>query len=54
MPPLTTQQMEVARVRFPDTEFITVTAYQNDKTKALKIKYNPYAKGFREGRDRIK
>ncbi|ELU04858.1 hypothetical protein CAPTEDRAFT_163410 [Capitella teleta] len=36
---------------FPETRFIAVTAYQNDKIRyvtKLKINYNPFAKGFRE------
>uniref|UniRef100_A0A8C9L927 T-box domain-containing protein n=1 Tax=Pavo cristatus TaxID=9049 RepID=A0A8C9L927_PAVCR len=31
---------------FPETEFIAVTAYQNDKITQLKIDNNPFAKGF--------
>ncbi|XP_056627841.1 T-box transcription factor TBX6 [Triplophysa dalaica] len=33
---------------FPETQFITVTAYQNTKITDLKINSNPFAKGFRE------
>lgn len=33
---------------FPETQFIAVTAYQNDKITQLKIDNNPFAKGFRE------
>ncbi|XP_059216329.1 T-box transcription factor TBX2-A isoform X2 [Stomoxys calcitrans] len=33
---------------FPETEFIAVTAYQNDRITKLKIDNNPFAKGFRE------
>ncbi|KAI7812876.1 T-box transcription factor TBX3a [Triplophysa rosa] len=33
---------------FPETDFIAVTAYQNDKVTQLKIDYNPFAKGFRD------
>uniref|UniRef100_A0A7N4PQ91 T-box domain-containing protein n=2 Tax=Sarcophilus harrisii TaxID=9305 RepID=A0A7N4PQ91_SARHA len=33
---------------FPETEFITVTAYQNIKVSQLKIKHNPFVKAFRE------
>ncbi|KAL1451849.1 hypothetical protein WDU94_006185 [Cyamophila willieti] len=32
---------------FPNTEFIAVTAYANDKITQLKIENNPFAKGFR-------
>uniref|UniRef100_A0A6P7FQK4 T-box transcription factor TBX6-like isoform X1 n=1 Tax=Diabrotica virgifera virgifera TaxID=50390 RepID=A0A6P7FQK4_DIAVI len=34
--------------RFAETQFIAVTAYQNEKITQLKINYNPFAKGFRE------
>uniref|UniRef100_A0A8D3B266 T-box domain-containing protein n=1 Tax=Scophthalmus maximus TaxID=52904 RepID=A0A8D3B266_SCOMX len=33
---------------FPETQFITVTAYQNNKITELKINSNPFAKGFRD------
>eukprot|EP00066_Takifugu_rubripes_P006444 XP_003971242.1 PREDICTED: T-box transcription factor TBX2b-like [Takifugu rubripes] len=33
---------------FSETEFIAVTAYQNEKITQLKIDNNPFAKGFRE------
>ncbi|XP_054721387.1 T-box transcription factor mls-1-like [Uloborus diversus] len=33
---------------FPETQFITVTAYQNQQITRLKIASNPFAKGFRE------
>ncbi|XP_075215424.1 T-box transcription factor TBX15-like [Lycorma delicatula] len=33
---------------FPETSFITVTAYQNQQITKLKIACNPFAKGFRE------
>nr|XP_046163031.1 T-box transcription factor TBX2b-like isoform X2 [Oncorhynchus gorbuscha] len=33
---------------FPETDFIGVTAYQNDKITQLKIDHNPFAKGFRD------
>ncbi|KAM8962046.1 T-box transcription factor TBX6 isoform 2-T2 [Pelodytes ibericus] len=33
---------------FPETMFLTVTAYQNEKITQLKIQTNPFAKGFRE------
>ncbi|XP_029192719.2 T-box transcription factor TBX3-like [Acropora millepora] len=33
---------------FPETVFIGVTAYQNEKITKLKIDNNPFAKGFRE------
>ncbi|KAK7604553.1 hypothetical protein V9T40_005739 [Parthenolecanium corni] len=31
---------------FPETQFIAVTAYQNEEVTSLKIKYNPFAKAF--------
>ncbi|GMR42142.1 hypothetical protein PMAYCL1PPCAC_12337, partial [Pristionchus mayeri] len=33
----------------PITEFVAVTAYQNNSITQLKIANNPFAKGFREG-----
>uniref|UniRef100_A0A8R1HU09 T-box domain-containing protein n=1 Tax=Caenorhabditis japonica TaxID=281687 RepID=A0A8R1HU09_CAEJA len=33
---------------FRETEFIAVTAYQNEKVTELKIDHNPFAKGFRD------
>ena len=33
---------------FKETQFIAVTAYQNEKITQLKIDHNPFAKGFRE------
>ncbi|KAJ0019819.1 hypothetical protein NQD34_007388 [Periophthalmus magnuspinnatus] len=33
---------------FTETQFIAVTAYQNDKITQLKIDNNPFAKGFRD------
>ena len=35
-------------VTFPDTKFLGVTAYQNERITQLKIDNNPFAKGFRE------
>ncbi|ETN76468.1 T-box [Necator americanus] len=42
----------VAALRFDFTEFIAVTAYQNNEVTQLKISHNPFAKGFREGSER--
>ncbi|EFN88958.1 T-box protein 2 isoform X2 [Harpegnathos saltator] len=40
---------------FRETEFIAVTAYQNERITKLKIDNNPFAKGFREtGHSRYK
>ncbi|TPP60701.1 Optomotor blind [Fasciola gigantica] len=33
---------------FKETQFLAVTAYQNEKITQLKIDHNPFAKGFRE------
>ncbi|CAF2941531.1 unnamed protein product [Rotaria sp. Silwood2] len=33
---------------FPETQFIAVTAYQNEHVTRLKIDNNPFAKGFRD------
>ena len=35
---------EVFTRSFPPTQFIAVTAYQNEDVPGLKIKYNPFAK----------
>ncbi|XP_032236039.2 T-box transcription factor TBX19-like [Nematostella vectensis] len=35
---------------FPETEFMTVTCYQNPEIRKLKIANNPYAKAFRSNR----
>ncbi|KAK4875156.1 hypothetical protein RN001_011578 [Aquatica leii] len=35
-------------VTFPETQFLAVTAYQNEEITKLKIEHNPFAKGFRE------
>ena len=32
---------------FPETQFMAVTAYQNQQITQLKIEHNPFAKGFR-------
>ncbi|XP_042560258.1 T-box transcription factor T-like [Clupea harengus] len=37
---------------FPETQFIAVTAYQNEEVTALKIKYNPFAKAFLDAKER--
>ncbi|ERE79521.1 brachyury protein [Cricetulus griseus] len=37
---------------FPETQFIAVTAYQNEEISALKIKYNPFAKAFLDAKER--
>ncbi|XP_043112033.1 T-box transcription factor T isoform X2 [Puntigrus tetrazona] len=37
---------------FSETQFIAVTAYQNEEITALKIKYNPFAKAFLDAKER--
>ncbi|XP_069463818.1 T-box transcription factor T [Ambystoma mexicanum] len=37
---------------FPETQFIAVTAYQNEEITALKIQYNPFAKAFLDAKER--
>ncbi|KAM7135284.1 T-box transcription factor T isoform 3-T3 [Molossus nigricans] len=45
------QRMITSRC-FPETQFIAVTAYQNEEITALKIKYNPFAKAFLDAKER--
>ncbi|KAK6485425.1 T-box mRNAion factor TBX19-like [Huso huso] len=42
----------VTNLLFPETQFIAVTAYQNEEITALKIKYNPFAKAFLDAKER--
>uniref|UniRef100_A0A4W6FSD7 T-box domain-containing protein n=1 Tax=Lates calcarifer TaxID=8187 RepID=A0A4W6FSD7_LATCA len=44
----------VSNVSFRETQFIAVTAYQNEEITALKIKYNPFAKAFLDAKERFK
>ena len=37
---------------FPSTQFVAVTAYQNEEVTALKIKHNPFAKAFLDAKER--
>lgn len=37
---------------YPETQFIAVTAYQNEEVTSLKIKYNPFAKAFLDAKER--
>ena len=37
---------------FPTTQFVAVTAYQNEDVTALKIKHNPFAKAFLDAKER--
>ncbi|XP_024144633.1 T-box transcription factor TBX19 [Oryzias melastigma] len=42
----------VSNISFKETQFIAVTAYQNEEITALKIKYNPFAKAFLDAKER--
>ena len=37
---------------FPSTQFVAVTAYQNEDVTALKIRHNPFAKAFLDAKER--
>ncbi|KRT86644.1 hypothetical protein AMK59_180 [Oryctes borbonicus] len=47
-----TEQRGVMTFPFPETQFIAVTAYQNEEVTSLKIKYNPFAKAFLDAKER--
>ncbi|KAG8243388.1 hypothetical protein J6590_046437 [Homalodisca vitripennis] len=47
-----TDQRRVLTYPFPETQFIAVTAYQNEEVTSLKIKYNPFAKAFLDAKER--
>ncbi|XP_044266275.1 T-box transcription factor T isoform X2 [Tribolium madens] len=47
-----TEPRRVMTFPFPETQFIAVTAYQNEEVTALKIKYNPFAKAFLDAKER--
>lgn len=47
-----TDQRQVVTYPFPETQFIAVTAYQNEEVTSLKIKYNPFAKAFLDAKER--
>ncbi|KAL0266499.1 UNVERIFIED_CONTAM: hypothetical protein PYX00_009016 [Menopon gallinae] len=46
------EQRRVLTFPFPETQFIAVTAYQNEEVTSLKIKYNPFAKAFLDAKER--
>ncbi|XP_036326322.1 T-related protein-like [Rhagoletis pomonella] len=46
------EQRHVVTYTFPETQFIAVTAYQNEEVTSLKIKYNPFAKAFLDAKER--
>uniref|UniRef100_A0A452IX63 T-box domain-containing protein n=1 Tax=Gopherus agassizii TaxID=38772 RepID=A0A452IX63_9SAUR len=45
-------QKAISSFAFPETQFIAVTAYQNEEITALKIKHNPFAKAFLDAKER--
>ncbi|CAG0885837.1 unnamed protein product [Darwinula stevensoni] len=45
-------QRYVSTHALPETQFIAVTAYQNEEVTALKIKHNPFAKAFLDSKER--
>ncbi|XP_060517882.1 T-related protein isoform X2 [Cylas formicarius] len=47
-----TEPRRVITFPFPETQFIAVTAYQNEEVTSLKIKYNPFAKAFLDAKER--
>nr|CAD7203232.1 unnamed protein product [Timema douglasi] len=47
-----TEHRRVLTYPFPETQFIAVTAYQNEEVTSLKIKYNPFAKAFLDAKER--
>lgn len=47
-----TEVRQVVTYPFPETQFIAVTAYQNEEVTSLKIKYNPFAKAFLDAKER--
>lgn len=46
------EQHSVIPYPYPETQFIAVTAYQNEEVTSLKIKYNPFAKAFLDAKER--
>ncbi|KOC69452.1 T-related protein [Habropoda laboriosa] len=46
------EERTVLTYRYPETQFIAVTAYQNEDVTNLKIKYNPFAKAFLDAKER--
>ncbi|KAF5286343.1 hypothetical protein FQR65_LT12637 [Abscondita terminalis] len=47
-----TEQRRILTFPFPETQFIAVTAYQNEEVTTLKIRYNPFAKAFLDAKER--
>ncbi|KAI5730877.1 T-related protein-like [Diaphorina citri] len=47
-----TEQQIIKTFPFPETQFIAVTAYQNEEVTSLKIKFNPFAKAFLDAKEK--
>ncbi|CAG2117102.1 unnamed protein product, partial [Medioppia subpectinata] len=43
---------KILTFNFMETQFIAVTAYQNEEVTQLKIRHNPFAKAFQDARER--
>lgn len=43
---------KIAETSFHETQFIAVTAYQNEEITSLKIRFNPFAKAFLDVREK--
>lgn len=48
----TNMREKVAETSFHETQFIAVTAYQNEEITSLKIRFNPFAKAFLDVREK--
>ena len=46
------EHRRVVTYPFPETQFIAVTAYQNEEVTSLKIRHNPFAKAFLDAKER--
>ena len=46
------EQQTVMTHSFSETQFVAVTAYQNEEITSLKIKFNPFAKAFLDAKER--
>ena len=44
---------KIAEASFYETQFIAVTAYQNEEITSLKIRHNPFAKAFLDVREKF-
>ena len=47
----TNMREKIAEASFHETQFIAVTAYQNEEITSLKIRHNPFAKAFLDVRE---